>query len=144
MSDEKPKRMRKPRNSVWHGMSAENKAKQLANLRAHQWKPGQSGNPSGFPKGTFNLDRELRKRLGDKQLKAKLVEALIEQALMGDPKSLKLIAERTGGALAPNALLAEMAEEKSESSSRTVLFNDEEEATKLQPAGQAEDDEDDE
>ena|SRR3990167_2566959 len=33
------------------GISEENRAKMLANLKP--WKPGQSGNPSGRPKGTM-------------------------------------------------------------------------------------------
>jgi Family of unknown function (DUF5681) len=33
--------------------------------REHQFRPGQSGNPSGRPKGTRNFKSELREELGE-------------------------------------------------------------------------------
>jgi len=124
-------------------MSQEEKDKRIARLRPHQYKPGESGHNRGQTAGSFNLDRALRDRLLDPQIRHKLVEMLIERALAGETKALQLITERTGGALMPNVLIAEMEKQTAAANARTVLFNDEEEAKRsMQPASQAEDDDD--
>ena len=71
---------------------------------AHQWKPGQSGNPRGRPAGSGWLTSLLRERLAaptapgdDRRFADLVVEAIIEKALTGDVRALKLIWERMDG-----------------------------------------------
>lgn len=70
---------------------------------SHQFKPGQSGNPKGRPKGSKNfsaaLNEELPKRMlisenGKRQTVAKveaLAKRLLEKALKGDLKAIALV-----------------------------------------------------
>lgn len=68
----------------------------------NQWKPGQSGNEGGRPKGK-SLTAVLRELLnqipqGDnKELKEAVVKALIKKALTGDTHALDIIFDRTDG-----------------------------------------------
>jgi hypothetical protein len=67
--------------------------------REHRFKPGQSGNPKGRPKGTKNtatvlreiLDRKVEMRIGGILRKVSLREAMLmrfaEAALKGDTKA---------------------------------------------------------
>src|SRR4051794_25670331 len=69
-----------------------------------RFKPGQSGNPGGRPKGT-SLTARLRFRLaqvepGSGQSYADLlVEALVGEALKGDVQAARTILERVDGKL---------------------------------------------
>ena len=72
-----------------------------------QWKPGQSGNPAGKPKGTKHLSAWIRELLEDDTFKAKLttgrtskgapikaiVQSLVIKALEGDTKAFDLLAK---------------------------------------------------
>ncbi len=71
------------------------------------WKPGQSGNPAGKPKGTKHLSSWIRELLEDESFTAKLangktakgapvkalVQSLIIRALDGDTKAFDLLAK---------------------------------------------------
>jgi hypothetical protein len=74
------------------------------NLRikpAHLWKPGQSGNPAGRPKGSLNkitmmrqvLEGELRSQLGPKM--AEVLAKAIEMAMDGNEAMIKLLVDKT-------------------------------------------------
>ena len=45
------------------GISGEIKDKRILNLLPHQYKKGQSGNPSGKPKGTISMKTYVKNRL---------------------------------------------------------------------------------
>ena len=66
----------------------------------HQFKPGQSGNPKGRPRGT-SLTARLRKALkkNDGQLAEMLVKVAIREAGRGDYRHLKEIWDRVDGTL---------------------------------------------
>lgn len=57
---------------------------------SHRWKPGQSGNPCGRPKGSISLmvrfERRLREAVlsGDRELADAVVEAMV-RAVIRDP-----------------------------------------------------------
>ena len=67
--------------------------------RAHQFKPGQSGNPRGRPKGTLNLATDLAAELGEQisvrenghtrriSKQRALVKSLMSKALDGDVRA---------------------------------------------------------
>ena len=67
---------------------------------AHRFKPGQSGNPSGRPKGT-SLTARLRKILDEvedgKTVAQRLMEAGVEAAKKGDFRFWNAIFERMEG-----------------------------------------------
>ncbi len=74
--------------------------------RAYQYKPGQSGNPKGRPKGTQNtdtvireiLDRKVDVRVGGTLRKISVRQAILtrfaEDALKGNPKSAAFLFNR--------------------------------------------------
>lgn len=66
-------------------------------IAAYQWKPGQSGNPSGRPKKKL-LDWAIQEELEalDSAEAVKIAKALIQLASK-DVQAAKLIAERTEG-----------------------------------------------
>ncbi len=78
-----------------------NKAEHLERFR---WKKGESGNPSGRPKGSVSLEAELRRRLSDGEEGERLVQGLISQAIRqalgGDFRFFNLILERLDGKVA--------------------------------------------
>lgn len=73
--------------------------------KKHQFKPGQSGNPKGRPKGSKNVHHLLSKVLGEKititdggkkMVVVKLegaLRVLVNKSFEGSPASLKLILE---------------------------------------------------
>ena len=73
--------------------------------KEHQFKPGQSGNPKGRPKGSKNVHQVLSKILnekvtvtdaGKKMVVEKLeaaMRALVNKSFEGRPQSLKLLIE---------------------------------------------------
>ena len=83
----------------------------------HQFKPGQSGNPQGRPKGSKNVHQVLTKILGEKiaitesgkkMVVSKLegaMRVLVNKSFEGKPQSLKLLLqvfdEAGGGSHAP-------------------------------------------
>jgi hypothetical protein len=71
-------------------------SRSVKSLRPHQWRPGQSGNPSGRP--PCILSRALRAKLkADPSLVERLLEALLRRALGGDLKALEIIFDRIEG-----------------------------------------------
>lgn len=60
--------------------------------RPGRWKPGQSGNPAGKPKGAGEVAK-LRAAIADKV--PAILESLIARALEGDTQAARLLLERT-------------------------------------------------
>ena len=76
-----------------------------AHLRKYQFKPGQSGNPSGRPKGSLGLwariRKELKKQQPDGRIMADLVaEAFVRKVQEGDFRFLKELLDREEGPVA--------------------------------------------
>jgi hypothetical protein len=63
----------------------------------HRFKPGQSGNPGGRPKGVVtNLIRQLL--IADEQVFAKaMVLSMFRNACLGNPVAMRMIVERIDG-----------------------------------------------
>ena len=69
-------------------------------LREYQWKPGQSGNPKGRPKGvsiTGAIRELVAAGLNGKDLEKALATVAIQRALSGDYKFYQLVVERLDG-----------------------------------------------
>lgn len=76
-----------------------------------RFKPGQSGNPAGRPKGTLNLETDLVQELseriavreGDRQLKISkqraMLKAMVAKALKGDTRAAGLILQLVAKAI---------------------------------------------
>lgn len=91
-------------------MSTKRTAEQL---RPHMFKPGQSGNPKGLPKGTVQFKTRLLRRLeeqlefpdfvNNKKKKAEIIDAVVDKlitmALKGNTKALEMIIDRIDGPL---------------------------------------------
>ena len=60
--------------------------------KAPNWKPGQSGNPKGRPKGTGEVAK-LRAAIAEHV--PAIIEQLKDQALAGDVQAARLLLERT-------------------------------------------------
>jgi len=60
--------------------------------RPGRWKPGQSGNPAGKPKGVGEVAK-LRASIADKV--PAILESLLARALAGDTQAARLLLERT-------------------------------------------------
>jgi hypothetical protein len=58
-----------------------------------RFKPGQSGNPAGRPRGARNKASMLAQKLMENQTEA-VVQTVIDAALTGDMQACKLIVER--------------------------------------------------
>jgi len=67
----------------------------LANL-TKQWKPGESGNPKGRPKGIKYISEALKDLLSNEKLVNELANELIERAKKSDA-AINIILERTEG-----------------------------------------------
>jgi len=66
-----------------------------ANVVPYQWKPGQSGNPSGKPKSKPLSD--LLRQAGENGAYKRIVDALIARALEGDIKAITVVLDRIEG-----------------------------------------------
>lgn len=80
-------------------------------LEATRWKPGQSGNPTGKPRGTKHLSTHIREMLEDESFEHKLrdgsifkgapvkavIKSLIAKALDGDLRAFELLARHGYG-----------------------------------------------
>ena len=58
----------------------------------HAWKPGQSGNPAGRPRGSGEV-AQIRAAISDKV--PAIMDALLSQALAGDTSAARLLLERS-------------------------------------------------
>ena len=73
------------------------------NTAPHKFKPGQSGNPAGRPKGrtlTNRLKAILEEEVNGKTVAQALMEAGVKAALKGDYRYWNHIAERIDGKVA--------------------------------------------
>ena len=69
--------------------------------KAPQWKPGQSGNPAGRPKGVPDKRGKFRRAIqehGDE-----IVKVIVQAALAGDTAAAKLCLDRLAPPLRPSA-----------------------------------------
>jgi hypothetical protein len=74
------------------------------------WKPGQSGNPGGRPRGVARRLRILNELTSDEAL-ARVWNALLEAAIGGDVAAARVVLDRI---LGPTANLAEIDGEASD------------------------------
>lgn len=79
------------------------------NLRP--FKPGQSGNPGGRPRGSGSLTSTMAGLL-DPVTKEKLCRAVLSQAARGNGTAMKLVWDRMDGRAPDEAYVAEMNEEQ--------------------------------
>ena len=98
-----------------NGKNSEGRARSLANLAPHKFKPGQSGNPLGRPVRkplTTALEKYLSKQVpGDRQHRTfleKLVEETVKRALKKSDVLVKEIFERVEGKTAPDETQANL------------------------------------
>ena len=70
-------------------------------MKQHKWKPGQSGNPSGRPKGIPDKRTQWRKAIEDRG--DDLIKRAVELALEGDTQALRLCLERAVPAYKPKS-----------------------------------------
>ena len=70
----------------------------------HQFKPGQSGNPRGRPKGSLSLSTLLREALSenDGERAKRIIDAMITCAEKGDIRHIKELLDRIDGKVADN------------------------------------------
>jgi len=73
--------------------SRENAASRTGDLKARQWKPGQSGNPKGKPKGCKHKATRFAEALIVGETEA-IIRKVVEGALAGDTACLRLCLER--------------------------------------------------
>ena len=91
--------------------------------KAHQFKPGESGNPKGRPKGAKNeasilqdlLHRKISVRMNGRIRRISVIEAIhwriMEDSLRGNTKSAAFILNRLGSAPSTNSQQSEMTED---------------------------------
>lgn len=67
--------------------------------REHRFKPGQSGNPTGRPKGSVSLSRLIREELEANGAEAarEVIRAAIDKAKAGSVQHLKVFLDRIDG-----------------------------------------------
>jgi len=81
-------------------MSSEDNSDSSDPLKEYQFKPGQSGNPKGRPKGT-SIQRAMRELIedgvGGENLQQALARVAIQKALKGDHRFYQLVIDRIDG-----------------------------------------------
>lgn len=85
-----------------------------------RFKPGQSGNPNGRPKGSVNLKTDLHSELserihireGERSLKVSkqraMLKALVAKALKGDARAANVVLTLVGRLFEPEAVAEEV------------------------------------
>ena len=68
-----------------------------AHLVEYQWKPGQSGNPSGVPGGRPKGLVKLMRAALDEGKGAKIIDKMVEKAEEGDARAAELLLNYTEG-----------------------------------------------
>jgi hypothetical protein len=78
---------------------ADETAEQTENSKPWLFKPGQSGNPSGRPKGSVSITHYIRKALEEcDDVRAKeLADSLINNAINGNAGAIKEVLSRIDG-----------------------------------------------
>jgi hypothetical protein len=83
---------------------------------ATRFKPGQSGNPNGRPKGALNLKTDLRSELsekiqireGERSLKVSkqraMLKAMVAKALQGDARAANVVLTLVGKLFEPESV----------------------------------------
>lgn len=91
--------------------------------RAHQFKPGESGNPNGRPKGRKNeitmltemLYRVISVRQGERQLRMPVIQAMfhrfLEDSLKGNIKAARFLLDRLNAVASEAGQQAELNED---------------------------------
>lgn len=74
--------------------------------KAPQWKPGQSGNPAGRPKGVPDKRGKFRRAIQEKS--DELLKVVLDAALAGDMTALRLCMDRIAPPLKPEAAPIEL------------------------------------
>jgi hypothetical protein len=67
------------------------------NRFGHQWKPGESGNPSGMPKTQAETARYIAERLREEETLEGLITALKVHAIKGSPTHIVEALNRVAG-----------------------------------------------
>lgn len=86
-------------------MSTENTESKT--VKSHKWKPGQSGNPAGKPKGARHKATRLAQEMIGGEAES-VVRKVIEKALEGDTTCLRLCLERLSPAIKDNPVTLEL------------------------------------
>lgn len=108
------------------------------NIQGHEFKPGQSGNPAGRPKGSKSLSTVLKEMLeeeitvsidgqpaGKKPFKEVIVRRLLKAANDGDIKAIGTIFDRVDGKAPQHIEIANPdGESFNTSSTHEVIFRD--------------------
>ena len=80
------------------------------NVKPHEFKPGQSGNPDGYSRGRRITDR-LIKLIEDKQAGDPLASVWLREALSGDPIFFRMMLDRVEGTVTQNISIDALSDE---------------------------------
>ena len=91
-------------NQPSQGESSEESAFQEKSRKPQLFKPGQSGNPSGKPKGTISLVSAIKKRLRDNPEEVnEIITGFLKNAKAGDVQAMKVLLDRVDGPIVQKA-----------------------------------------
>lgn len=99
-----------------HGNNGHNNGKQRGGVTRRGFQPGQSGNPSGRPKGQVSITAIIRRKVAEagpngRLVAEELVDAWIEQAKAGNYQFAKEILERVDGKVPDRTIIHETRKE---------------------------------
>ena len=82
-------------------------------LKANIWKKGQSGNPSGRPKGRISATAALRKKMAESpELMDHLVDTWFQRAMTEEAAFLKMFLDRHDGAVVKESIVTDGGERR--------------------------------